>query len=484
MNSTMPNQKLQTPHYVFALLVIFFLLKIIHVSTPLFHDELGVYGRALFYMMDNGPTMIPGQVDPEISRGHPLFFAFFIGLVGTWFGGTYIPVRIAILLLSLWLLHGTYQLGKELSNKWVGLFAAILLSFQPLFFAQSTLILPEIMLSLLGTLSLLYYVRKNYFLYFIFASLLVLTKETAVVILAGIALYEWQQHQFKINFASVKNIAKWMLPISCLFLFLSIQKLQHGWFLYPYHTDFISFSVGQILIRLFLSVAILFFDQGRFILTIAVLIALYKMPKERRILLIQQNSLLIWVVLMMFAFSGINYFMPRYFLLIFPLVLIFFTTIILERAYSIKHLLLFFIATLPFQCSFLVFRNDDDMGYLIVVQNMQKSIAELDKITAGQPAKVLAHFPENNALEDPRNGYTTNPNYTLTDTYDETVHYILKSDNTELISNKTTNNVIDNPEKNIYQVLNNEEALKKYNIELLYQEKLMFNTQRIFKTSY
>ena len=59
------------------LLCVFFLLKIIHVNIPLFHDELGVYGRILFHMLENGPQLHPGGIDHYITRGHPLFFAFF-----------------------------------------------------------------------------------------------------------------------------------------------------------------------------------------------------------------------------------------------------------------------------------------------------------------------------------------------------------------------------------------------------------------------
>ena len=123
------------------------------------------------------------------------------------------------------------------------------------------------------------------------------------------------------------------------------------------------------------------------------------------------------------------------------------------------------------------------MGYLIVVNNMQKSIAELDSITEGKAVKVFAQFPEINALEDPRNGYTTNPNYTLTDKYDESVDYILKSGNEHLIMDEVINNVDYGLDKTIDKIINNSEALKTSKIELLYDEKLFYNRQRIFRTN-
>jgi hypothetical protein len=259
--------------------------------------------------------------------------------------------------------------------------------------------------------------------------------------------------------------------------------MQHGWFLYPYHTGLMSFAVGSILIRLTLSLIILFLDQGRFILTIAMIIALRKMTKEERAQIWEKNALGIAVSITMLAFSCLNYFMPRYFILILPLVVMLFVSVLQARDYSIRHFVIYFLLVIPFQCNFWVFRNDDNMGYLIVVTNMQNSIAELDKITDGKPAKIFAQFPEINALEEPRNGYTINPNYTLTDKYDETVDYVLKSGNEHLIMDEVINNVDYGLDKTIDKIINDPEALKASKIELLYDEKLFYNRQRIFRTN-
>ena len=59
------------------LLIAFFASKIFTLFTPLFHDEIGVYGRLLFYMYEQGPSMHPADVTPEFGRGHPLFFTYF-----------------------------------------------------------------------------------------------------------------------------------------------------------------------------------------------------------------------------------------------------------------------------------------------------------------------------------------------------------------------------------------------------------------------
>lgn len=469
--------------FLLGLLCIFFVAKLVNLNTPLFHDELGVYGKAIFYMVDNGASMMPGDVDPEISRGHPLFFAFFVGLISSWFGGSYFVARFVILFLATGLLATTYLLGKELYNKKTGFFAALLLSFQPLFFAQSTLILPEIMLSLLAMLSLLFYLRKQYLWYFIFASLLVLTKETSIVILAGIALNEWYKAKFRINLALIGTVAKWAAPSICFLAFLVVQNMQNGWYLYPYHTELISFSILDVLLRLFFSMIVFFLGQGRFLLTIVALFMLKKMTKIERKRLFEKNFLILAVGVAMFGFSCINYYMPRYFLLIMPLFMIAYISVFFTKGYSHKGLAIYFVWTLLFQVNFFFFRNDDNMSYLIVVKSMQKSIAKLDKITKGEKVKIFVQFPEINALEDVRNGYTTNPNYVLTDRYDETVDYILKSENEHMTQDNFINNTDYNLDMTVDEIINNEKALKASKIELIYEGRLFYTRQRLFKTN-
>lgn len=473
----------KTLQLLYALLLLFAILKAWHLNVPLFHDELGVYGRAFFYMIDNGPQLLPGGMDHYISRGHPLFFSFFVSSVSLILGGSYIAARAVILVLSLALLLSTYSLAKEFTSKKWALITATCLSFQPLFFAQSTLILPEILLSLLGSLCLLFYLKKSYLMYFVTASLLVLTKETSVVIFAGIALFEWHKNQFKISFQLIQTIIKWSLPSVFFLAFLVIQKYQCGYFLYPYHTNLVSFSLGSLAIRLTLNMVILFLDQGRFILTFAALLVLYKMSTPQKKLFLKNNSLLIAVCLMMLLFSSINYFMPRYFLLVIPFYLIIVFNLIQKATYTPKHLLVYFLLSLPFQCNFFIFRNDDNMGYLIVVQNMQESIQELDRITEGKEALVFAQFPEINALDFVHNGYTNNPNYRLTTVYSDSVEYILKSGQEYIFMDKLINKVDYNLDPRIDSIVEDAMLSSSSKVELLYDKKHFFNRQRIFKTN-
>lgn len=484
----------KSPFILAGLVLIFFLAKLVALPIPLFHDELEVYGKALFYMLDNGPSMIPGDVDPDISRGHPLFFIFFVSSLTAIFGKTYVTARAIILLISIALIITTYYLGKELVNKKVGIWAALFLAIQPMFFAQSTLILPEVMLSLLGSLTILFYLKNRYALYFLFGSLLILTKETGIVVFAGIVLNEWYKERFRINLNLIGRAFKWSAPISCFVLFLIVQKIQNGWFLYPYHTGFISFEWHYIYKRVIDSFEHLLLDQNRAVLFYFSIYCIITLKKEERQQLLPIHFASISVALMLFIFSAFNYFMSRYQLLIYP---IFFVGLVhifqLRRTHYALYGVYFLVTGLFYHCSYHGFRTDYDMSYWISTHNLQKGIAELDRVTEGKPAKVYAIFPDYFALQDPRYGYTSNPNYELYRTYNDSIDYIFRGRyyayEKEAHQQKYERLMLADPKQvtNFWMAMDtllyDSTALQQSKIQEIYNEQHYFHNARIFKTN-
>ncbi len=459
-----------------VLLIVFALAKLVHLYTPLFHDELPVYGRAMFYMIDHGSSMLPGGMPPELSRGHPPFYVFFMSLTTKLFGGTYYAARFVSLLVSLCLLCTTYWLGKEMFDKKIGLMSAILLSVQPLFFAQSTMILPEVMLGLLGMLSILFYLKQRYLLYFIFAGLLILTKETGIIIFAGIALNEWYRERFRINLNLIGRCLKYSAPVVCILLYFVMQKQVMGWYLYPYHTGFISFHPADVCSRFFLGFALLFYDQGRFLLSIAAFVIIVKASKGGRREFMTKNMLALFCVLMFFAFSSLNYFMARYQLVIFPLLMISLLSILTKRITKVRYFLIYVLMTLPFHYNFTTFRTDDNMNYLISVESLKKCVAKLDSIINNESVVVFGMFPEVDALIDTRYGYTTNPDYVLVSIYHDTCQYIIRGGNYpyghELFKEEPIDSVLYYPDK-----------LNQSPIEQLYEHQHYFSNFRLYKTN-
>ena len=465
------------------LLIAFFASKIFTLFTPLFHDEIGVYGRLLFYMYEQGPSMHPADVTPEFGRGHPLFFTYFLSLISGCFAKNYIAARSVVLCLSVLTVYCTYCLAQKLTDAKTAAVVSILLIFQPIFYAQSTMILPEIMLSLLGLLCLITYINQQYWLYCVMASLLLLTKETGVVVLGTVALNEWKKSGFSFRWKPLLHCIRWLAPLCTLLLFFVIQKQAYGWYLYPFHTSLISFNPATVLIRFALNFSNLFLDQGRFLLFVAFIYSSWKMGRPAFIKLIDRYFLLLAYIGLMLLFSSLNYVMTRYLLLILPASLLFLIIGIQPYFSKVKYLFAYLILSLPFQFSFLYFRQDNDMGYLIVVENMQQSIAKLDELTKGKPAMIWAQFPELNALDFRHDGYVKNPNYVLRTVYKDSIDYILISDRDYLANDKLVNNMEYQIENKVDSILNDSIAFQNSGFELVYEKVLFFNRQRIFRTN-
>ena len=56
-----------------VVLVVLVMFKIPHILVPFYWDESWPYVPAIKEMYRNGISLLPGAIDPNLSRGHPLF---------------------------------------------------------------------------------------------------------------------------------------------------------------------------------------------------------------------------------------------------------------------------------------------------------------------------------------------------------------------------------------------------------------------------
>ena len=80
---SMPNALssfLKTRWPLLLVLLIFICFKIPQLHYPFYIDEGMVYGLAVKMMTQQGPSLMPGSIPPDFSRGHPLMFHFLCGL--------------------------------------------------------------------------------------------------------------------------------------------------------------------------------------------------------------------------------------------------------------------------------------------------------------------------------------------------------------------------------------------------------------------
>lgn len=229
---------------LFLILCCFVLLRLDSISLPYFWDEAWVYGPAVQEMASNGPSMLPGAIQEDLSRGHPMMFHFSAGLFLFLFGNTVTNAHIFALLVSLSTLFVVFKISKEYLSDLQAILIVLSVASFPLFIGQSLLVYPEMMLTLFALLTLYYYLKKKPIHFFISASFLLLTKETGVLFLFSLAIWNVVKSIFidkkKIFSADfIKSQLPFIYPLLPLILFFIIQKMKFGYVFYPEHIGFI-----------------------------------------------------------------------------------------------------------------------------------------------------------------------------------------------------------------------------------------------------
>lgn len=309
-----------------GLLIAFLLYKSFHLNVPFFWDESWVYGPAVQLMADNGPGLLPDSLNDWYSRGHPLMFHF---LAGTWinlFGNSLIAIHLFPLFISVLLLLTLYVAGGRLGGWQMGLFASLLMLIQASFLAQSAMVLPEILLAFFTLLTLISYVKGNYLLAGITGTFAVLTKETGIIIVSSILLYDFISKLLqKEKFFSRKNITGlvWLcVPFLVMAGFLLIQYFQKGWFFYPQHLKLVETGMDSILNKLGIFYQVLFIKNGMIAITLvflasAIFVFIDKQKIESNLLRFSWIGLIYLVFFSLF--SSLNFFTNRYLLPVFPI---------------------------------------------------------------------------------------------------------------------------------------------------------------------
>jgi 4-amino-4-deoxy-L-arabinose transferase-like glycosyltransferase len=186
----------QTGRAVLTFFGIFAGLLVLHaplLRLPYYWDEAGYYIPAALDFYRYG-LLIP---EHTLKTGHPPLVPIYLGLTWHVFGCSPAVTRVAMLLIASAAIAATYALGRRVTadaacrtegapselRREPAAWAALLLALSPLFFAHSSLALVDLAAGLFTTLGLWSLVEWKLGALAAFASLAVLSKETAVVLL-------------------------------------------------------------------------------------------------------------------------------------------------------------------------------------------------------------------------------------------------------------------------------------------------------------
>jgi len=417
--------------------LLFGLYKIQDLSLPYFWDEAWSYFPALEAMQQTGPSLLPNAIDPQLYRGHPLLFYF---LQSTWMNilpNNIIWAKTFPLIVSVILLLTAYKFSVKHFNKKVGLLSITLLCIQPVFLAQSSLLLPEVLLSLFTILSLNAFLSKQKFHTILWVTCALYTKESALVL--GLSLIIWQLVLVlltKENTSRKQGILKsiyLLIPFGLITIFFVLQKLWIGWFFFPEHLGYINLSESIEKANNYLGYLLIF--HGRNLLTFAgiagLFILIYKKDKQLKS---KQTELLglSFFIFSYLAFSSLNFYSPRYLLSILPITIVIFSFLIVT-AFSHKNwiltpLVLLLIVNNGYFSFFRFEPNDHTLGYRDMIQVHQQIVGKLEN-EAKIESKIATHFLMKFYLEKPSLGYlnSTKPFVNVNTKTDSSTQFILIS---------------------------------------------------------
>lgn len=305
---------------VIAALVVY---KLPFLNVPYYWDEAWPYSTATHIMYNRGLSFMPDAIPPFISRGHPLMFFF---LAAAWmkvFGAGFISVHSFALAISAATLAATFAFCRQFFSARAGFMATLLLSVQAVFISQSAFLMPEMIMALWTMVCLHAWFANGKTVFVIAGAAMLLTKESGAVLIATLglsALLPFAKHR-----QWSKLLSQWSLLLCSVliaFIYFVLQKIYHGWFLFPFYTGYIS-SHWQVATQNLLSASeYVFIYYGRnglsgLLILSAVTIAARKRreytPLQKHIL-----TALAGYIVMYMIFSCINYYIPRYLLCAFP----------------------------------------------------------------------------------------------------------------------------------------------------------------------
>ena len=378
--------------FLAIILIAFTAFKWGDLHLPYFWDELNYYAPAGLYMHDNGLGLLPSNLPPELSRGHPLLFQYLTGLWFKVFGTSLFAGHSFALTISLLALLSTYKLASIFVDKTYSLVTVGILATQPVFLAQSIMILPEVAILLFGNLALYYFFKHESEKYIVASVLLVFVRETAVIIPLCLLIVD-----FLIS-KKIKTSIKHITPIIVLSVFFIVQKVQNGWFFFPFHIELVDNSVLGIFQKVINSLYFIFFSQGRFVLIPFFIFGCYNLWKENR------NLFITLIIVFAATILGFSMYMVlnRYYIYLLPV-------LIIISVYSFKRIKYGYLASILsissiFHLTSETFNIDVDYGY----QNAIKCAKQASKYLQSnniESQQIYLQSSISNIYSDYRLGY-------------------------------------------------------------------------------
>ena len=158
------------------------------LRLPYFWDEAGYYIPAALDFFRHG-LLIPQST---LSTGHTPLLSISLALAWHLLGYAPLITRLTMVLFATGTLAALYLLGHTLAERETAIWACALLALSALFFAQSTFAFLDLPAALTTTIAVWALLKRRMAWFALVASLSVLTKETAIVLVPVAIVYFWR----------------------------------------------------------------------------------------------------------------------------------------------------------------------------------------------------------------------------------------------------------------------------------------------------
>jgi len=329
----MPMKAKKIPWYgigIFSLIIVNFLIRLPFANDIAILDEGGYFQGAIrIYENHLNPFIEFDGYKPPVS-------VYISALFFTLFSPSRTIARLFIAFCSSLVLLLTYLLGRKLSHRNTGLAAAVLLFLYPAFFSQGFLYSDALPLAVLTLATIYSYLTKRYISYFVSATLLVMTKETAIFTLLALALYDIVVNKtLRTGRTGIKQLLFLLCPVSYLVLWMLVNWWHFGWFVWLPSFELLQAGIQtygrtSILIENFSNTFLNVYAQPITWTLFTVFVLSTGIPALRKILFQSWIFFFLGFYLLSFLFLSFRFLTPRYLVHVTPLVFLVFGHTITE----------------------------------------------------------------------------------------------------------------------------------------------------------
>lgn len=402
--------------FLFIILVLL-LLKHNTLCAPFHWDTMGFIIPAAEDIFHHGVF-----INKARSTGHPPLFLLTLALTWKIFGKKLFVSHLLNIIIGSLGLTSLFFLAKKLYGIKVALLASTFLLFNQTFFSQLGLVYLSIPLVFTAVLTVFSYIQQKYWLYLFSAVSMLLIKETSIVVLGSILVYEFliklsKREKFK---TICKRMGMLTIPVVPLLIWWFIHYQTTGWI---YKIDRIFINRGNFFANFFnnfvksyiYDFSIEKYNGANWIIFILLIVFFSTSIKRRKF---TYELLFILIILSNIVLFAITNDLPRYFLITMPFFLLMGAraSVCLTKALKGKNIILIGLAALYICVSVANYygtRNTDgwrlesNMEYLDMIC-LHKRACRFIETNYGSDS-IITNYPLNIALRNPWYGYVKNP---------------------------------------------------------------------------